>query len=211
MIVSHAHRFIFLKTRKTGGTSMELALRQICGDDDIITPVSPDDEILGASLGARGPQNFMLPDVSLRNHLPAREIKTLLGPDIWDSYYKFTIERNPFDKAISLYYWSCRNREILPPIGDFLAKCSQESISNWDIYTIDGKMTVNTIVRYEHLRADLEKVETAIGHKIPPLPNAKSTQRLDRRNYKDVLSEEDMSIVMRKCLNELEYFNWNNI
>ena len=30
MIVSHKHRFIFLKSQKTGGTSLELALSRIC-------------------------------------------------------------------------------------------------------------------------------------------------------------------------------------
>jgi len=37
MIVSHKHHFIFLKTRKTAGTSIELALRRIIGPEDIVT------------------------------------------------------------------------------------------------------------------------------------------------------------------------------
>ena len=44
MIISHEHKFIFLKTRKTAGTSIELALSQLCGPNDIITPISPNDE-----------------------------------------------------------------------------------------------------------------------------------------------------------------------
>ena len=40
MIVSHKHKFIFLKTKKTAGTSIELALTKLCGDDDIITPLT---------------------------------------------------------------------------------------------------------------------------------------------------------------------------
>ena len=31
MIVSHEHKFIFLKTKKTAGTSIELALSELCG------------------------------------------------------------------------------------------------------------------------------------------------------------------------------------
>ena len=209
MIVSHAHRFIFLKTKKTGGTSMELALRQICGDDDIITPVSPEDEVLGASLGARGPQNCTLSETALVNHMTAQEVKSLLPSHIWDNYYKFTIERNPFDKAISLYYWTYRKKDIRPQMQDFLANCSQDRISNWNIYTIEGIVAVDAIIRYEHLPVDLKSVEKAIGQKIPELPNAKSTQRLDRRHYQDVLSEEDISIIRRKCANEIACFRWD--
>ena len=49
MIISHEHKFIFLKTRKTAGTSIELALSGLCGPDDIITPISPNDEPLRAN------------------------------------------------------------------------------------------------------------------------------------------------------------------
>ena len=38
MIASFSCRFIFLKTRKTAGTSVELALSPACGPEDIVTP-----------------------------------------------------------------------------------------------------------------------------------------------------------------------------
>lgn len=59
MIVSHAHKFIFLKTRKVAGTSMEIALSRYVGPDDIVTPISEEDEALRTSLGYAGPQNCM--------------------------------------------------------------------------------------------------------------------------------------------------------
>ena len=37
MIISHKHKFIFFKTRKTAGTSLQIALSEFCGSDDIIT------------------------------------------------------------------------------------------------------------------------------------------------------------------------------
>ena len=58
MIVSHQHRFVFVKTRKTAGTSIEIALAQHCGPDDIITPIDEVDEQIRRNLGHRGPQNF---------------------------------------------------------------------------------------------------------------------------------------------------------
>jgi hypothetical protein len=44
MIISHKHKFIFLKTRKTASTSTEFALNEICGPDDVVTPVGVIDE-----------------------------------------------------------------------------------------------------------------------------------------------------------------------
>ena len=46
MIISHKHKFIFLKVQKTAGTSMEIALSEHCGAGDILTPLHPDDEAM---------------------------------------------------------------------------------------------------------------------------------------------------------------------
>jgi len=59
MIVSHRYGFVFLKTRKTAGTSVELALRTVLGPDDIATPLSRDEERMAAARHIPGPQNYL--------------------------------------------------------------------------------------------------------------------------------------------------------
>ena len=41
MIISHTHKFIFIKTVKTAGTSIEGFLSQHCGPEDVLTPIFP--------------------------------------------------------------------------------------------------------------------------------------------------------------------------
>lgn len=103
MIVSHRYRFIFLKTRKTAGTSIEVALSRLMGEADIITPIGREDEAVRSQLGYRGPQNFLVSPLrygveewrkliferhrtKFYNHIPAREAKRFLGDRIWNSY-----------------------------------------------------------------------------------------------------------------------------
>ena len=71
MILSHKHKFIFIKTKKTASTSLEIVLSKLCGKDDIITPVSEltwtgqirrfeknNEEDLRKKINAPNPQNF---------------------------------------------------------------------------------------------------------------------------------------------------------
>ena len=58
MLISHKHKFIFLKTPKTAGTTTEILLSAICGHEDVITPVTKKDEQLRREFCGRNAQNF---------------------------------------------------------------------------------------------------------------------------------------------------------
>ena len=46
MLISHKYKFIFIKTMKTAGSSVEIELGKIMGDDDVVTPLC--DEVEGS-------------------------------------------------------------------------------------------------------------------------------------------------------------------
>ena len=230
MIISHKYKFIFLKTTKTAGTSIELALSRFCGEDDIISEVSPADEKLRRQLGTRGPQHHQavpLAKYSVRdwkrllrrgrrrfvyyNHMPAREVKALIGNTIWDEYYKFCFERNPWDRAISWYYWRC-STEPRPPISQFIASGALRTLKDkgFGVYAIDGKIAVDRVCRYENLEAELSSVcntRLQIPEKLA-LPKAKAGYRRDRRHYRDVLAEADRDRIAQLFADEIELFGY---
>ena len=215
MIVNHKYRFIFLKTRKTAGTSIEIALSQFCDSKDIITPIWKPDESVRRELGFRGPQNYDLPlrfrgltwfnterHKQFFNHATAQFIRDNVGINVWDSYFKFCFERNPFDKAISRYYWKiCEPR---PDIADYLESAPTRLLSDWDIYTINDHIAVDFIGRYESLHEDLAIIRDKLGlDKQIILPRAKSGYRNNHEHYSRILNAKARARIEIVCAKEI--------
>lgn len=207
MIVSHKYKFIFLKTNKTAGTSIEIGLSKYCGDKDIIANIDPEDEEMRQALGYRGPQNNC-PRWHVKNlerlvrgrrllykfydHAPAAEVKPLLDDNIWNSYYKFCFERNPWDRVISAYYWQNKRKDARPSMDEFLESEGIRKLkkSGIGVYTIDGQVVVDKICRFEEMAEELEAVRTRLGMPGPiEPPRAKSQYRSDKRPYREVLTQ----------------------
>ncbi|MBV9570719.1 MAG: sulfotransferase family 2 domain-containing protein [Alphaproteobacteria bacterium] len=240
MIVSYEHNYIFIKTRKTAGTSLEIALSTHTGDADVITPVSATDELTRAeNPRARLPQNFSA-DPKLehayreavrsgkenhikkfqsrdlkgkyifRNHMPLAEIRSKLNSEFFARAFKFTIERHPFDRMISLAYWKQRNDnsiEISRKIDQLL---SERRLNNIEFYTLDGKVAVDYVVRYENLREGLDAIGSRIGGPDlwDALPRTKHTHRADHRPAAEILSSHQKKRIVRQCRQEFELFGY---
>lgn len=209
MILNHAYRFVFIKTRKTASTSHEIALSKYCGAGDIVTPIVTKDEEARRLLGFAGPQNYEKPwhrygprDVArlvvkgmparrFYNHMPARDARVLLGEPIWSSYYSFAFDRNPWDKVLSHYFWyrSLRHDRSDLDIATYLDTGRHLRVRNIDLYSDAGEIIVTKVFRYEDMNAALKEIAERLS--LPTeleLPKTKATQRTDRRPYRDVLT-----------------------
>jgi hypothetical protein len=227
VIISHKYKFIFIKTCKTAGSSIEFALSKFCGSEDIITGAIPEEVELRKSLGYRGPQNYVIPKANFGfhdwrrylykgtrpiflKHGSASHIKKYISKEIWNSYYKFCVERNPWDRMISQYYW--RNKsEQKPTISKFLESDEPSTLqkSGINLYTIDGEIVVDKICFYENLEEDLEKVR--IQCRLPEkiiLPKTKSGARKDKRTYREILNSEQAEKIGELSSKEIELFGY---
>jgi len=110
VIVSHKYRFIFIKTHKVAGTSIEFALTRFAGEDSIVTPFSVRiDERERERSGFGIARNNKTGAGEYRAHTAAEEVRNLLGRETFGRYFKFSVERNPYDKVVSLYTWLNRD------------------------------------------------------------------------------------------------------
>lgn len=233
MILCHPHRFIFLKSTKTAGTSLEIALSKYCGPDDIITPIVDSDEAVRRALGHRGPQHFRKPlaEFGLRDglkllggrwvkkyyhHIPAAELRGRLPAEIWRDFFKFSIVRNPFDYAVSRYFWSTPKeawskahfRQFLPAHRALLLK-------NRAITHLDGRSAVDFMVRYEHFEADLGELARRLG--LPPrfhaefaAISAKKGIRPPQASTAEMFAgfDEGVALVRSLCAEDIETYGY---
>lgn len=200
MIVSHRHRFIFMKTLKTAGTSTEIALSRVCGPDDIVTPLPGRDERLRAESGGCPPQNYESPPLPLKlhEHIRAAKVQEALGPEIWGSYYRFAVERNPWDAVVSLYFWVTRHGAERESFEDFLQwpQVARLARRNYQITHVRKRPAVHRFLRYEHLAEDLDEVWRELGLPgSPDLPRAKGGARPATATYRSFYTDETAALV----------------
>jgi hypothetical protein len=178
MLLSHRHRFIYTKTVKTAGTSVEIYFEDAClpPDSDVIRGHAIPETVTDAGIvGYRGVD----PGASrYYNHMPASDVRTLVGPAVWDSYFKFCVVRNPFDKLVSLWWVIVHADPRYPDIVEDFSAIRTE-FSNWcshsaaravdrDKYLIDGQVAMDYFIRYESLVADMKHVCDHVGFPFRP-------------------------------------------
>jgi hypothetical protein len=240
MIICHRHRFIFIKTRKTAGSSIEIALSRACGEGDIVTPLSVDrgEEELRRSEGGVGPANYRKPVAAHRGirewrrlllrgqraswgpHTTAGEVRGLVGEDTWNRYLKLSVERNPWERALSRYWWQRqrweeKNRQGFPALSEYLAWLEMHKphwISNWSHYAIGETIAVDRVLLYEDLRVQLRALENDLGLETDrlqlPEKRAKGGFRQDTRPYQELLSNADRDRIARLCHREIAAFGY---
>lgn len=210
MIVSHEHRFIFLRTEKTGGTSLTDALTQLVAHEGGVATLerpawarwSP---IHHGALKRTFPGMF-----GLHPHATARQARAVLGRKVFDGYFKFAVERNPWDRQVSLYFHRAWKRGDRKPDFDrdmrlvWYRNTEYTRLRNWDIYAIGGKVAVDRVLRYEQLDAELAELATKLG--LPPLalPHARSEYRSERPHYSTYYSDKTRALVARWYRREID-------
>ncbi len=230
-IISYRYKFIFIKTGKVAGTSVQMALEQICAPEDVCAPITKKKQSREGEDGysARNHKGYFIPKFirgegqglnvisELKNffrkrkywsHMYATDVRWLVGRKIWDSYFKFTIERNPWDKVVSDYYWSQRHPENQIPFEQWVRE-NRWSVSQFHYYTINGKVSMDHIIRYEHLSTDFKKLMENLGvEEVPDLPNAKSGYRKKSATYKSLHTPYTKERVEEEFAREIDYFGY---
>ena len=230
MIVTHKHKFIYIKTMKTASSSIETALSGILGEEDIITPARTD--LQDQRLENRQAQNYRLdhpevpkrplikrllrrperyyhPSIGYYEHMPAWRVKTYLGDSTWNEYYKFSFERNPWDRQVSFFHYKNRDKTNPASFETFLAKPQKSYVENYDLYSIDDEIALDFIGKYENLEDDFKCVMGKLGiDKEVILPFANVGKKSTAKSYRDYYDDKSRQLIADWYRREIKYFDY---
>lgn len=223
-MICHRNKLIFIHLPKCAGTSIEMALTG---------------------------ESWHRGESQREQHLTAAETRESYGDDIFASYFKFAIVRNPWDLLIAYYLWGCwglrghantnlrgRLRRYLgrtrawghpfqqeerefashPTLMEYLDNSEQFnkelgfSASGTDLsqqraaISIDGKLAVDYVGKFENLDDDFKKICKKAGIKAVQLPHRLKSSR--SRHYSQFYSKETREIVQCKYIADIEAFNY---
>ncbi|MDP6080644.1 MAG: sulfotransferase family 2 domain-containing protein [Arenicellales bacterium] len=215
MIISHRHQFIFFKTRKTAGTSIEMVLAEHCGPDDVITGINP------ASLPAGYTHPVQNNEGPLAyGHVTPTIIQSHVAAEVWNSYLKIVPIRNPWDRVVSMFWFRKQepnwkgldfntfvrtfatggppnaNHTNIPSHVDFLSASTT------------GPIAIDHTIRYEHLQRDIHALAVTLNLPLASLPHAKGNYRHDPRPFQEYFDSEHRDIVATNYANDIEQFNF---
>jgi hypothetical protein len=228
LLISHAHKFIFIKPRKVAGTSVELAFSPFLKAGDLATPIEVEEELTrkyvdGLKIGKIGEK--------LRDHSPLAKAYTTLGESI-QAYKVVTIERNPWDRAVSQFFWSMRHSNLKdqsfsdqkyafakytrrwgPTTWEdkLWGRKRQRSLSSYDLYSISGKSKADFVLFFETLEADLARCGDWLNfdHVVQLQGKTKATSRpKDGPHWRDFFDNDLQSFVSQHCHREISAYGY---
>jgi hypothetical protein len=223
MIVSHKHQFIFIHLGRTGGRSLTMELAKHCGKTDIITPTG---DFLGQN--ATGWQR----------HVAAKVVRERLGPAIWDKYFTFTVERNPWEKVLS-NYWAYKGyrhgfggsseqislaermwRKVSGYPWTLQGWLKYRKMRGWisgsmrlpsaiEKYTDStGELMVDAVYRYEQLDTHLKHLSDRLGFELRLETKEGRGTRKNRNPYAESYTDWSQQLVAERFADDLELLQY---
>ena len=203
MIISYKHKFIFIKTRKTAGSTIELILRKQLGPDDIATKLG-DEKCPCVNCNE-----------TLFSHTGHRYIAEN-WPNEWKNYYKFAVDRNPWDKIVSaFFYWDTLYSDTPGVSTDqgfkkFAATPARTFPNDWNMYSDSNKLVVDQLLQYENLHKEFPEVCKMLGvpynNELDYIKAKAGFKNFD--GYQHLFNDDARCRVEKQCKPLIDHFNY---
>ena len=203
-MVSHKHKFIFVHAPKTAGNSIQNLLQNYSEDIIVISKKQATHNAKGKSHLDRFGIRSSDKKLKIHKHTTLNKYYNTWRKKYGsiEDFFKFGVTRNPWDRAISYYFWKGyksfdkkRFVNSLPPrsCGDYFY------VKKYNDYKVDY------VIRYENLQEDFNVVCDKIGIPRQQLPHKNKSKH---KHYTEYYDDETKQIVAEKYAKDIEYFGY---
>jgi hypothetical protein len=203
-IISYKNNFIFLKTRKTAGTSIQASLKPICDSKDIVT-YGWINEITGEKS-------------KLSEFFAKDEIEKELNID-FDSFFTFGFTRNPFDLVLSRYFYEIKRKRLIQFANkvNFNIWLKLKYIKNKEyiqdrsrylLFDDNLESVVNYIGRFETLENDFHFIKCNFYNYYSIKLQHLNKSNFNNIHYHDWFSQDNKKLISKYFAFEIDYFKY---
>lgn len=154
-------------------------------------------------------------------HSTSAQIRKAVGEEIWNSFFKFTIARNPWDRFLSFYKWRTRTNENPPSFNEFIRLIESgdpkkiksvdgTNYCEYEIYSINHSIALDYIGKFEDLNSEAQKIFDYLDLPLPlPLPKEKSDIRQRKPDMDELkYSPEQVERVRNLLIHEIQLLDY---
>lgn len=149
-------------------------------------------------------------------HISVRQLRPHLSDDIWNSYFKFTFVRNPYDRFVSTYFFLHRGQSLTDrnetrnmkaairyePYRRMIHVAPQHQL----ITSNGGKIAVDYVAKFENLQSEYDEICKRIGIPSKTLIRKNQSEHNSFSSYYDV---ELRSLVSNFYRADFELFGYD--
>jgi len=151
-------------------------------------------------------------------HPPASRAIDWVGERRWTTYTKFCFVRNPYRQVVSDYLWIGRNTRTKFSFTTYLRALAAPDarsrilpsgwVRNWDMISVDGKLAVDFVGRFENMEDDFASITSRLGLGRLEIAGI-SAKKSPTYDYRSFYSDEDVELVTGLFREEIEEFGYS--
>ena len=201
-MLSHSKKFIFIHNYKVAGSSIS----------NVLARYQPN-YWTGAILRKTGATKYYPILANFGQHASALEVRELVPEEVFDSYYKFTFVRNPWDWQVSLYSYMSQHKAHFQ--HDVVRNFTFDEYIDWRIdcdlvlqseRIADGQRSilVHFVGRFENLGTDFSEICEKLGIELR-LPHKNPSKHSAYRKY---YTDKTYQLVKEAFEEDIALFNY---
>jgi hypothetical protein len=206
MVLSHSKKFLFIHVYKVAGTSIS---KELAKYSSLILPSIRAYRFLSRKMPYIFPNKYP-------RHATALQMKRVIAPDAFNSYFKFAFVRNPWDWQVSMYHYilekkthhlhqKVRSLKDFPTYIDWYVHTPVVTNQKDILSDEDGTYLMDFAGKFENLNEDFDHICDRIGIPRIELPHLNATKK---KKYQAFYTDNARDQVRQYFHKDVEFFQY---